>query len=349
MSPLLSFNSCAGSGSLFVASQTCVSSSRTFPRRFHGFLFSFSSLCIPSESLTHSIPSLFCPFFTSHSSFSGSWSLPTRRSRRSTRRRSPSTRCIWPSARRRSHSTHFYCTCWEDVQVGGSDPTKGIWSMKETFFVILIFVIRNPALSYISKRTRVRNFKSFSPEIMFVYCRRRHFRRRHCCKSHMKNITAFHAHMKIIMINQTMAVMAADFYLLLRSTLGLWQTYDGPAKVSLPPLILLSLSPSRNQSWLWTSRNAPSPHPSLIPCACCSSGSRFYFSARDSTRRGTIRSTRTTRRPSCSKCSAESWSVGWKVAGIKDFPNASSVGTNSDNLPITFFDLITKSVDRRAL
>ncbi|CAO4375947.1 unnamed protein product [Caenorhabditis nigoni] len=44
----------------------------------------------------------------------------------------------------------------------------------------------------------------------------------------LRKCCAFHAHMKIIMIHQTMAVMAADVYLLLRSTLGLWQSYDTP-------------------------------------------------------------------------------------------------------------------------
>ncbi|CAI2351642.1 unnamed protein product [Caenorhabditis sp. 36 PRJEB53466] len=46
----------------------------------------------------------------------------------------------------------------------------------------------------------------------------------------IRKCAVFHPHMKIIMINQTLAVMAAIVYLLLRSTLGLWQTYDGPAK-----------------------------------------------------------------------------------------------------------------------
>ncbi|CAL2042172.1 unnamed protein product [Caenorhabditis brenneri] len=52
----------------------------------------------------------------------------------------------------------------------------------------------------------------------------------------LKKCSAFHSHMKIIVINQTMAVMAAVIYLFLRSSLGLWQSYDGTVKPNEIPV-----------------------------------------------------------------------------------------------------------------
>ncbi|CCD66722.2 G_PROTEIN_RECEP_F1_2 domain-containing protein [Caenorhabditis elegans] len=42
----------------------------------------------------------------------------------------------------------------------------------------------------------------------------------------IRKCSAFHPHMKIIMMHQTMAIIATDIYLFLRSSIGLWQTYE---------------------------------------------------------------------------------------------------------------------------